>query len=128
MKTTAFAPQLFIPNGIKDVGFYSRALGAVEVRRFSNDDGTIHVVELSIDGNIFHLHEQKRSANQLDPATCRGTTVMIGLFTDDVDKIMHNAAAAGATITNPAKDYDYGYRQGEFKDPFGHRWLIEKKI
>jgi PhnB protein len=41
---------------------------------------------------------------------------------------MHNAVAAGATVTQPAKDYEYGYRQGEFQDPFGHLWLIEKKI
>jgi len=29
---------------------------------------------------------------------------------------------------SPAKDYEYGYRQGEIKDPFGHHWLIEKEI
>jgi PhnB protein len=41
---------------------------------------------------------------------------------------MEKAVAAGATVTHPAQDYDYGYRQGEFIDPFGHYWLIEKKI
>lgn len=126
--TPTFAPQLYIPNGVNDIDFYRRALGAVELRRFSNDDGSIHVSELSIDGAIFHLHEQKPSAEQLDPLTCKGTTVKIGLFVEDVDAVMHNARAAGASITNPAKDYDYGYRQGEFKDPYGHYWMIEKKI
>jgi PhnB protein len=41
---------------------------------------------------------------------------------------MRNAIKAGAVETNPAKDYEYGYRQGEIKDPFGHHWLIQKKI
>jgi len=131
MKTSmkpVFAPQLYIPNGVKNVDFYLKALGAAELRRWSNGDGSVHVSELSIDGTIFHLHEQKPSAQQFDPITCKGSTVMIGLFVEDVDLIMGNAKAAGATIINPAKDYDYGYRQGAFKDPFGHCWLIEKKI
>jgi PhnB protein len=41
---------------------------------------------------------------------------------------MNKALNAGATLLNPAQNYDYGYRQGEFKDPFGHHWLIETKI
>jgi uncharacterized glyoxalase superfamily protein PhnB len=56
---TSFAPQLFIKNGIKDISFYEKAFGAVELRRFSNEDGSIHVAELSINGALFHLHEEK---------------------------------------------------------------------
>ncbi|MEO5682669.1 MAG: hypothetical protein ABIQ88_08505 [Chitinophagaceae bacterium] len=41
---------------------------------------------------------------------------------------MKNAVAAGATEISPVRDYDYGYRQGEIKDPFGHTWLIEMNI
>lgn len=126
--TPTFAPQLFIPNGTRNIEFYSKALGAIEIRRFSNDDGTIHVSELSINGALFHLHEQKISGGQLAPETAKGISVLIGLFVDDVDAVMHNAQAAGATILRPAQDYDYGYRQGEFRDPFGHCWMIEKKI
>ncbi|MEP7254545.1 MAG: hypothetical protein ABI666_02160, partial [Ferruginibacter sp.] len=55
---TFFAPQLYIPNGVTDTSFYEKAFGAVELRRFTNDDSSIHVVEFSIDGNLFHLHEQ----------------------------------------------------------------------
>ena len=54
---TFFAPELFINNGVKDISFYENAFGASEQMRFSNDDGSIHVVELSIDGAIFHIHE-----------------------------------------------------------------------
>jgi PhnB protein len=50
------------------------------------------------------------------------------LFVSDVDEVMRNAIKAGAVETNPAKDYEYGYRQGEIKDPFGHHWMIQKKI
>ena len=50
-----FAPELFINNGTKDISFYENAFGAREVMRFTNDDGSIHVAELSIEGSIFLL-------------------------------------------------------------------------
>ncbi len=124
----SFAPQLYIKSGIKDISFYEKALGAVEVRRFSNDDGSIHVAELSVNGALFHLHEEKIKAGRYNPELHNGITTLIGLFVPDVDAVMNSAIAAGAEMISPAQDYDYGYRQGEFKDPFGHLWMIEKKI
>ena len=56
MKTpvrTHFAPQLFIPSGITDISFYTKAFGAVEKRLFLNDDNTIHVAELDINGALY---------------------------------------------------------------------------
>jgi PhnB protein len=123
-----FAPQLFIPHGVTNIEFYGKAFGAVELRRFSNDDGSIHVAEFSIDGTVFHLHEDTERINAYSPAKHNSTTVIIGLFVADVDAVMKRALAAGAQEVSPAQDYDYGYRQGEIKDPFGHLWLIEKKI
>ena len=52
-------------------------------------------------------------------------STIIGLMVADVDSVMAQAVAAGAKETSPAKSYDYGYRQGEIMDPFGHRGLIE---
>ena len=111
-----------------DISFYLEGFGAVERRRFSNDDGSIHVSELSIHGAIFHLHEETANPASFSPARHNGTTTTIGLFVPDVDAVMEKAIAAGAIVTSPVQDYDYGYRQGEIKDPFGHLWLIEMKI
>jgi len=127
-KPTFFAPQLYIRNGVTDISFYEKAFGAVELRRFSNDDGTIHVSELSINGTLFHLHEETSRKNQFSPERFNGTTVLIGLFVEDVDAVMKSAIEAGAVVLSPAQSYDYGYRQGEIKDPFGHVWLIEMKL
>jgi len=125
---TFFAPELFIKNGITDISFYEKAFGAVELRRFTNADGTIHVAELSIDGALFHLHEETANPGQFNPVKFNGTTVLIGLFVTDVDSVMAKAIQAGAVILSPAQDYDYGYRQAAIKDPFGHTWMIEMKI
>ena len=123
-----FAPQLYIKSGIKDISFYTKAFGAIELRRWTNDDGSLHVAELSIAGSLFHLHEESIRSAQFSPEKYNGTTTLIGLFVPDVDAVMNSAIAAGAIEMSPAQDYDYGYRQGEIKDPFGHTWLIEMKI
>ena len=123
-----FVPQLFIKSGVKNIGFYTEAFGAIELRRWTNDDGSLHVAELSINGAIFHLHEEVLKSGSFSPEKYNGTTTTIGLFVSDVDAFMKRALAAGAQEISPAQDYDYGYRQGEIKDPFGHIWLIEMKI
>lgn len=122
-----FAPQLLIPNSIKDISFYKKAFGATENLCFYNKDGSIHVAELSVDGAIFHVHEVTKPYF-FSPDKHQGSTCIIGLFVEDVDEVMQNALKAGATEISEAQDYEYGYRQGEIKDPFGHHWLIEKKI
>ncbi len=128
MNKTFFAPQLYIRNGVKDISFYTKAFGAIELRKWMNDDGSYHVAELSIDGVMFHLHEEKPLAGQFSPERVNGTTTLIGLFVEDVDAVMNKAVEAGATVLSPAQSYDYGYRQGDVKDPFGHHWMIEMKI
>ncbi len=126
--TPTFAPQLFIPSGTKDISFYLNAFGGKENIKLLNDDGTVHVAEISINGTIFHLHEEGPKKGRLDPDQAKGITTLIGLFVDDVDRVMDKALKAGAKLISPAQDYEYGYRQGDFLDPFGHQWMIEKKI
>jgi PhnB protein len=125
---TFFAPEIFIDNRVNDISFYQRAFGAKELRRFSNDDGSIHVAELEIDGAMFHIHEVTAKNHFFSPEKNNGTTVCIGLFVPDVDLVMKNAVNAGAKEMSAAQDFDYGYRQGVIKDPFGHIWQIQKRI
>jgi len=122
-----FAPQLLINNGVKDISFYANAFGATEHFCLRNDDESVHVAELSIDGTIFHLHEVTKP-HFFSPEKHKGTTAIIGLFVSNVSAVMNKAIQAGAVEISPVKDYEYGYRQGEIEDPFGHHWLIEKKI
>ena len=126
--TTHFAPQLIIPSGISDISFYQKAFGAIEHFCLNNDDGTVHVAEFSIDGALFHVHEEKPSAGHLPPPKAKGITTLIGLFVEDVDAVYSRAVAAGGIPISPPTTYEYNYRQSQVKDPFGHVWLIEKKV
>src|SRR5690349_11743858 len=91
-----FAPQLYVPSGITDISFYRKAFGADELRRWNNDDGSLHIAELSIGSALFHIHEATGSPDRFAPKAYNGTTVVIGLFVNDVDEVMHRAIAAGA--------------------------------
>ena len=42
---------------------------------------------------------------------------------DEVDELLENAAAAGATVT-PAHDRPWGIYSGYFQDPDGHLWEV----
>ncbi len=122
---THFAPELHIPNGTNEIDFYKK-FGASENFCLRNDDGSIHVAELEINGAIFHVHETMRDA--LEPISAKGVTSIVGLFVPNVEEVMQKAIQAGATEINPTTDHEYGYRQGMFKDPFGHYWQIQKKL
>ena len=126
--TTTFVPVLSIASGVTDLGFYKQAFKAKELWRLNNPDGSVHVAAFSINGATFRFHEESKSGRISSPGKAGATTVTIGLTVDDVHAFVADAVNAGATLVSPVTDYDYGYRQGEIKDPFGHHWLIEKLL
>ena len=108
--------------------FYKAAFGAEELRRWDNPDGSVHVAELSINGALFHLHQEVQPKQQLSAQALQSTSVILGLFVPDPHSFVDKAVAAGAQVISPVQDYDYDYRQGTIRDPFSHQWLIQKKI
>ena len=128
LMNTFFAPHLTLKNVLAAMEFYKKAFNAKELRRWSNADGSVHVAELEIDGALFHLHEETATSHQVSPETAKITTSVIGLFVGDPDSLYEKAIRAGANEASAMQDYDYGYRQGVVIDPFGHQWLIQKKI
>jgi PhnB protein len=123
-----FVPVLSIGHGVMNIDFYKDAFGAIELWRINNPDGSVHVAAFSINGTAFRLHEESEDSRNLSPDKAGCTTVTIGLSVEDVHAVVANAVTTGATVSSPVTDYEYGYRQGEIKDPFGHHWLIEKLL
>lgn len=126
--TTFFAPMIYHKIVAPAIEFYKNAFDAVVLRQWNNDDGSVHVVEMSIHGALFHMHEETARNNELSPETLKGTSIALGLFVDDPHAMMAKAVTAGGTELDPVKDYDYDYRQGTLADPFGHHWVLQKKI
>jgi PhnB protein len=125
----AFAPSLSIKVLAPAVEFYKKAFGVEELLIVKNEDGSIHVAELAFFGMLFHLHQEMPGpGKERAPQTVGATTVDLGVFLEDPDSLMDSALAAGARLISPMQDYEYGYRQGSFEDPFGHHWTLQKKL
>jgi len=124
--TITLAPMLYLKDLAAAIEFYTNAFDAVEQWHISNPDGSIHVAEMTIGTALFRMHEEMGGDNNLSPDTAKGTTIVLGLQVPDPDVVAAKAEAAGGTILSPVKDYDYGYRQGMIKDPFGHHWQVER--
>jgi uncharacterized glyoxalase superfamily protein PhnB len=56
--SAAFAPQLYMEDVSTAIQFYKNAFGAIELRRFNNPDGSVHVAEMSIPPALFRLHQE----------------------------------------------------------------------
>ena len=121
--------MLIHKNGAAAIEFYQKAFGAQVLRRFDNDDGTVHVAELSIDGAIFHIRQETADRGHFDPGTMKGVTTLNELLVADPVAMVARAVGAGAQEINPVTYYEEtGYKQGIIKDPFGHIWLVHRRM
>jgi PhnB protein len=104
--------------------WYQRALGASELWSLGS------VAGLQIAGAPFFLHEQTSSGFE-SPAVIGRTTARVEVFVDDPDSFVRRAVAAGADASaDEVRDHQVPWgvhRQGGFRDPFGHIWLVGDK-
>ena len=104
--------------------WYQRALGASVLWSLGS------VAGLEIEGAPFFLHEPTSGGFE-SPASIGGTTVRVEVFADDPDAFVARAVAAGADgSADEIRDHEapWGvHRQGGFRDPFGHVWLVGDK-
>jgi uncharacterized glyoxalase superfamily protein PhnB len=104
--------------------WYERALGATQLWNLGS------VIGLQIEDAPFFLHEPTPRGFS-SPATAGLTTVRVEVFVDDPDTFIRRALDAGATGSmDSIRDHQtpWGvHRQGGFRDPFGHAWLVGDK-
>jgi PhnB protein len=124
---TTLTPMLTVSDAAEAIEFYRAAFGAVELSRQTTPTGQI-VAELSIDGQPFFVVDENPRAFNMSPATLDGTSVRLSLVVDDPDEWARRAIAVGASEIFPVEDQPYGMRQGRVSDPFGHHWLLGRKL
>jgi PhnB protein len=124
---TAIIPTLSVRNGAAAIDFYKKAFGAVEIMRITDPEGSV-VAEMSVDEARFFLADESPAHGNYSPLSVGGVTVRIALMVANPDAVADRAVAAGATVVYPVADQSYGYRLGQFSDPFGHQWEIGRKI
>jgi PhnB protein len=121
-------PFLAVQDVPRAVDFYVRAFDATEEdERLVAPDGR-QVAVLEIAGHRLGVATEAPELGTPSPETIGATTVRVSLHVDDPDSAHAQAVAAGATEMFPVTDQPYGMRQGRVVDPFGHHWLIGKRL
>ena len=116
-------PHLTFKDTAKAIEFYAKALGAVETFRF-DAGGQIPHAEIKIGDTVFGLADEWEAGGRLSAETWGHSPVTFRVFTEDVDALAARAVAAGMTVVRPITDQFYGYREGNFADPFGYIWSL----
>ncbi len=122
------SPSLIVNDGAAAIEFYKKAFGAEErYRLIDPETGKIGHAEITINGVLVMLGDEYAQINK-SPRTLGGTTVNLGLTSDDANAAFDRAVSAGAEIVRPLQDQFYGHRAGRVRDPFGHEWIISQEI
>jgi len=121
-------PFLAVQDVPRAVDFYVRAFDAIEEgERVIAPDGR-QVAVLQIAGHHLGVATEAPDLGTPSPETLGATTVRVSLEVDDPDAAQARALAAGGTEMFAVADQPYGMRQGRIVDPFGHHWLIGKRL
>jgi uncharacterized protein len=113
--------------GVKDLGaskrFYADGLGW----KPAYEDKEILFFQAGSMVFALFLREKLAEDFQVDPATFGMAAVALAYnmrAKSEVDPLISNAAAAGATILKPAREASWGGYSGYFADPDGFAWEI----
>lgn len=118
MTTMSF--MLAVNDAAEASAWYQRVLGASELWSL----GPVRALEA--EGVCFLLHEPAEGF--APPSALGATSVRIEVFTDHPESLIRSAVDAGGDGScDPLRAYEtpWGpHRQGGFRDPFGHVWLV----
>ena len=120
-------PYLRIRGAAAAIEFDRTAFGAKKRLLLKMGDRVGHA-EVEVGGCVIMLSDEFPEMGIVGPKALAGTTVMLALYVADVDKTMAKAVAAGGKVKRPATDEFYGERSGQIEDPFGHLWMLQKRI
>ena len=125
-------PFLYIKDAVAALDFYTKVLGATELRREVDPSGVVSHVQIRAGEAQIMIRDPSvglpaeyvekglsRTAQELG-----GTPVHLYLYVEDVDAVFNRALAAGATVVDELSNKEWGDRCGGFQDPFGHIWYV----
>lgn len=103
------------------MAFYASVLGAEQVSRYAMGE-TVVMALLRLPGGATL---QVKDADDVDPGPpAGGGGVILDVVCADPDAVAGRAVAEGAEMVFPVADQPYGSRQGRFRDPWGHQWIV----
>jgi uncharacterized glyoxalase superfamily protein PhnB len=113
-------PVLTVSDVRAAVAWYAKVFGFVEHVQI----GEGHRAQLGLGGAELIVAEV-RPGRRL-PGNGRSHQVMLKV--EDAEEVLARAIAAGATVTDELRDWEYGERQAALDDVFGHQWVLTQTV
>ncbi len=113
-------PYLVVSDAVAQIEFMKQALGAKELLRMTNPDGTIGHAEMRIGDSVVMLGQ---AGEQWKPMPC-----MLYLYVTDVDALYLRAVDAGGVSIKEPQDQFYGDRTAGVQDKNGNQWCFGTHI
>jgi PhnB protein len=121
---TALTPYLCVGDSRAAIDWYGTVFQAtVQGEPYLMDDGRIGHVELTIGDALLMMADPFPEVNVEPPDPSQGNAVTLHLEVADCDSVAAAAVANGAHLDRAPESSSHG-RSATFRDPFGHRWMI----
>jgi len=121
-------PYLILDDATRALEFYKKAFGAVELVRMAAPGGRIGHAEIRIGDSIVMLADESPQMNARSAKSFGGSPMFLMIYVENVDAVVAQAVAAGATVIRPIANQFYGDRSGGIDDPFGYHWYIATHV
>lgn len=117
-------PRLVVARADAAIAFYTAALGAELVERYTGPDG--RVVHALLAAGPVRFAVKDADGDDLAPGG-GGVPVILALYVADADAVAATMVDGGATVVFAVDDHPYGERGGRLADPFGHLWMVAQR-
>lgn len=121
-------PYLVIDGAAKALDFYKEAFGAEELTREALPDGKLIHGSMRIGDTTVMMSDEFPDSDARAPPAVGTSTVVLHVYSEDVDALWERAVAAGAKPVMPLEDQFWGERYGKLVDPFGHHWTLSTPV
>ena len=106
------------------IRFLCSAFGFVELFSVPPSGDVVRHAQLRLGKSLVMLGSVRTGDGMASPKTAGVATQALCVYVEDVDAHFARAKAAGATITSPPTDTDFGAREYHVRDPEGHPWTF----
>jgi PhnB protein len=121
---SALTPYLCVSDSRAAIDWYGEVFQAtVKGTPYVMDDGRIGHVELEIGDALVMMADPFPEVDVEPPQPANGNAVSLHLQVPDCDAVAAAAVRMGARLDRGPESGSHG-RSATFRDPFGHRWMV----
>jgi uncharacterized glyoxalase superfamily protein PhnB len=117
-------PSLTYDDAPAAIAWLERAFGLAPRLVVPGPEGSVMHSELTLGTAVVMVSSPRPETGRVSPRGLAGLHQVLSIFVEDPDAHHQRAVAAGAEITMPLTDEEYGARGYTTKDPEGHSWYF----